>query len=351
MLGSALVYLSLAVACAGTVALIRPLAPGFLATRTRGIIVIGIGLAGAAAALLLPAFESRVPAAATRLDEFVPAWQFREIHTMRIAAAPARAFDAIRQVRADEIVLFRALTWIRRGGRALPPGILNAGSDEGLIAVAVKGGFITLADDAPREIVIGTVVAGPPGARGPLTPAVIKAPPQGFAIAAMNFIVTPDGPNASIVSTETRVFATSAGARRRFAAYWRVIYPGSALIRRMWLRAIARRATEVKIGSPSAADDRQTPSPHPRARHAAAVRRLGSHGTRLFHQARLRRGVRRARGEDVSPRRPAHPAARSRVAGSQIPSHDSRDPPDRADDRRLGPAQSGDTPARGPACA
>ena len=28
--------------------------------------------------------------------------------------------------------------------------------------------------------------------------------------------------------------------RRRFAGYWRVIYPGSALIRRMWLRAIIR---------------------------------------------------------------------------------------------------------------
>ena len=43
-------------------------------------------------------------------------------------------------------------------------------------------------------------------------------------------------------STETRVFATDDSARRRFAAFWRVIYPGSALIRRMWLRAIQRRA-------------------------------------------------------------------------------------------------------------
>jgi hypothetical protein len=59
----------------------------------------------------------------------------------------------------------------------------------------------------------------------------------------MNFVVTPDGPNASTVSTETRVFASNAAARRQFAAYWRVIYPGSALIRRMWLRAIARRAS------------------------------------------------------------------------------------------------------------
>ena len=58
----------------------------------------------------------------------------------------------------------------------------------------------------------------------------------------MSFSVVPDGLNASVVSTETRVFANSAGARRRFALYWRLIYPGSAIIRRMWLRAIERRA-------------------------------------------------------------------------------------------------------------
>jgi hypothetical protein len=59
----------------------------------------------------------------------------------------------------------------------------------------------------------------------------------------MNFRVTPDGAGGSMVSTETRVFASDASARRRFAAYWRLIYPGSATIRRMWLRAIERRAT------------------------------------------------------------------------------------------------------------
>ncbi len=44
------------------------------------------------------------------------------------------------------------------------------------------------------------------------------------------------------LTTETRVFATDSRARRRFAVYWRVIYPGSALIRRSWLDAIKRRA-------------------------------------------------------------------------------------------------------------
>jgi hypothetical protein len=41
---------------------------------------------------------------------------------------------------------------------------------------------------------------------------------------------------------ETRVHTTDAAAERRFAVYWRLIYPGSAFIRRMWLEAIRRRA-------------------------------------------------------------------------------------------------------------
>ena len=40
----------------------------------------------------------------------------------------------------------------------------------------------------------------------------------------------------------TRVCAADPQAVRAFAAYWRVIYPGSALIRIMWLRAIRLRA-------------------------------------------------------------------------------------------------------------
>jgi len=31
-------------------------------------------------------------------------------------------------------------------------------------------------------------------------------------------------------------------ARRSFAVYWRIIHPGSDIIRRMWLRAVKLRA-------------------------------------------------------------------------------------------------------------
>jgi hypothetical protein len=242
MWGSATVYSGVVIALIGLALIVRPLG-SLRFTRSRGLVVVTVGVLVAGIGLLLPAAESRITRVQTRLDEFAPVWQFREAHTIRVAAPPARVFEAIRRVRADEIRLFQTLTWIRRGGRQLPPGILNAGNREPLIDVATHSGFVRLADDAPRELVIGTVVMAPAGTRGTLTPQVFQSPlPPGFVLAAMNFIVTADGPRGSWVSTETRVFANSASTRRRFAAYWRVIYPGSAIIRRMWLRAIQRRA-------------------------------------------------------------------------------------------------------------
>ena len=59
----------------------------------------------------------------------------------------------------------------------------------------------------------------------------------GFAKMAFNFRL--DG---STLSTETRVLLTDERSRRAFRRYWFVIRPFSGLIRRAWLRAIARRA-------------------------------------------------------------------------------------------------------------
>ena len=63
----------------------------------------------------------------------------------------------------------------------------------------------------------------------------------GFAKAVMNFHVRAV-PGGTVMTTETRVRATDDEARRKFRRYWRVVMPGSALIRRAWLRAIRKRA-------------------------------------------------------------------------------------------------------------
>lgn len=236
MLGATIVYSGFGLIALGALLSLRR------RTRGRGALVALAGITVAATGFLLPAPERRRERVASHLDELLPRWQFHEVHTARVAAPPERVFAAIREVRADEIALFKTLTWIRRCGRELPESILNAGDREPILDVATRSGFVWLADDEPRELVVGTAVIAPRGTT--LTPDAFRQTlPPGFALAAMNFTVTPDANGGSIVSTETRVYANDPRTTSRFRAYWRVIYPGSAIIRRMWLRAIERRAT------------------------------------------------------------------------------------------------------------
>jgi len=197
-----------------------------------------------AVGMLAPVKERRGGSSHTRLDEFVPAYQFNEVHSLVIAAPAERVFRAIQETTAGEIRFFRLLTTIRRFGRPGPENILNAPEHIPILEVATRTSFLTLANDLNREIVVGTVVIAPPDARpsGPLTPEVFRGITRpGFALAAMNFRLTPNG-TSTLLTTETRVYATDRATQRRFARYWRVIFPGSALIRRSWLAAIRRRA-------------------------------------------------------------------------------------------------------------
>ncbi len=242
---SVLVYLGLISALLACISLVKPLKFLGITNRARAAVVLGGAMLLAGVGFHWPAKETRIAEPQTELDHFTPVWQFGEFHSSRVAASCDRAYAAIKAVRADEILLFHTLTWIRRFGRPGPESILNPSERLPLLEVATRTSFVLLAERAGREIVVGTDVATPPGFRlgRPPVPQDFKAAhAPGFAIAAMNFLVSDDGPGACLVTTETRVYATDASTRRKFGYYWRVIYPGSALIRVMWLRAIKHRA-------------------------------------------------------------------------------------------------------------
>ncbi len=245
MLGVGLVYAGLIAVLVGAASLIKPLAFLGIRTRPRGALVLGIGLIVAAVGAFLPARDTRVEAIQTHLDEFAPVYQFNEVHRIQVRAPRNRVYRAIKEVTADEILLFRTLTWLRRLGRPGRESILNAPERLPLLEVATRTSFLLLAEEPEREVVVGTLVLAPAGVQitAQPTPDDFKAlDASGFAKATMNFRLEDLGTDTCIVTTETRVYATDASARCRFAAYWRVIYPGSAFIRRMWLRAIKRRA-------------------------------------------------------------------------------------------------------------
>jgi hypothetical protein len=247
MIDSYLVYLGLTLLFAGLLSLIRPLRFVYIRTRRLALMVAGCGLLLSLGTLLLPYGNQEAASRVSKLDEWMPRWQVGERHVLKIAAPPAKVFAAIHEVRADEILLFRTLTAIRRCGGTGPESILNAPEQKPLLDVATQTTFILLDDIAPRELVMGTVIAAPRAVResGRLEPDLFrKTLPPGVVLAAMNFLVTPSEDGGSTVTTETRVSANSPAAVRRFGIYWRIIHPGSDLIRRMWLRAVAVRAED-----------------------------------------------------------------------------------------------------------
>jgi hypothetical protein len=247
MPGVVLVYLGLGTVLLGVISLLRPLAFLAIGSRRIALLVMALGVLLFVIGEVLPAEEIRVTERRTRLDEFMPVYQFSEFHSARVKAPKEKVYNAIKSVPADEIAFFHTLVWIRRLGRSGPESILNPPVGQPILDVATRTGFLVLAEEPNHEIVLGTLVGAPPGwhLSGRATPAGFKALHEpGFIPAAMNFRLTDDEtePGVTIVTTETRVYATDPSSRARFARYWRVIYPGSALIRRMWLRAIVNRS-------------------------------------------------------------------------------------------------------------
>jgi hypothetical protein len=221
-------YLGALLILGGGAGILRPFPRLGLRTRRRSLLLAAAGAACCLAAFLWPTPTIRVAHPESALDTAMPAYQFVEHYETFVRASPPAVFDAIHQVTAEEIRGFQTLTWIRNPRlRSSRETILSAPADRPILAVALGSGFTLVAERPGTEIAIATQVA--PGVS-----------------AIMNFEVHRAGGGLSRVSTETRVHALEGRPLRAFTVYWRYIYPGSALIRVEWLKAIKRRAEAAR---------------------------------------------------------------------------------------------------------
>jgi hypothetical protein len=171
------------------------------------------------------------------LDDFLPAYEFSERHSLAIDAPAARIDEALRTVSIRDIPVARALWWIRRLGRPygdsrkpfvggeLPGVALEDVPGEGIV-LGLTGQFWRLLGDRDRD--------APRTADEFLA---FRRPDRCKAV--IDFRVGP-----SSLSTETRIHVADPAARRKFQLYWFVIHPFSGLIRILMLRA-ARRLAEA----------------------------------------------------------------------------------------------------------
>lgn len=169
------------------------------------------------------------------LDQAMTACDRREVHRRKTAAAPPALWAAIHDLRADELTAMRVLMGIRTLGRKTGEGDLT------VLEGFRRMGFRKVAEEPDRELVvvgIGRFWTPSGGLRKVQDDEqFLNFQEPGYAKVAFNFRIE-DG----VISTETRIAATDAHARRRFRLYWLAIRPGSGLIRREWLRALDRRA-------------------------------------------------------------------------------------------------------------
>jgi hypothetical protein len=184
---------------------------------------------------------------ATILDEALPEFDVHEVHERELRVEPGVAWDALRAVRPLDVRVLGPLMALR-GLPSLLSGRswLRYDHSATLLDVMVRTGFVLLGERPGAELAVGAIgrfwsltANKPLHVASPADFAAFAEP--GYAKAAVNFKLEPTAAG-TLVRTETRIAGTDPEASRMFGRYWRVIYPGSALIRISWLNAIRRRA-------------------------------------------------------------------------------------------------------------
>ncbi len=191
--------------------------------------------------------------APTVLDSVLPARESErgEFHAIEIHASPEAVMAAVKAVRPNEIAWLPLLFFLR----ALPARLLtrpwhwartSARRHESLLAMTLESGWVELGGDE-REIVVASIgqfwkLAGGHTVRVASAAEFRAFHVAGYARTAVNFLIEPVEPGRVRLTTETRIATTDGHARCKFAPYWAVVKPFTALIRRGVLRAIRRRA-------------------------------------------------------------------------------------------------------------
>jgi hypothetical protein len=204
---------------------------------------------GAALALFWPTSTTSVLERKSLLDAAMPQYEFVEHHRIRVHAPLQDAYSALQAVTLDELAAYPILMKIRSGAmgrrwskpKGPSPAIIAVFSDPG-------SGYV-LIERNEREMVfggLGRVVAN--GEKPVLSsPAAFASFHQsGCVKVAFNLKVDDSGNGWSTLSTETRLRGLDAESRRGMAAYWRLIYPGSGMLRTMWLQAARARAENAQ---------------------------------------------------------------------------------------------------------
>ena len=233
------VYLGIVIFVVGLLSVIKPIRFFYIRSRKLALLLVGAGLLLFVTGMILPSPLIRSSRPHQCIDDFMPEYQFYEYHDMSVNAPAEAVNKAVREVAFTDIPIARWLLRIR--------GMTTGQFEQPILEELTQPGtgFLSLENSNPYEYVGGMV--GKPWSND--QPPDVKTPDEfrafrldGNIKVAFNMHVVAMEDGKCRLSSETRIIGVDASAHKAFSHYWRVIYPGSAIIRRVWLEAIAERA-------------------------------------------------------------------------------------------------------------
>jgi hypothetical protein len=171
-------------------------------------------------------------------------YQFYERHATRIHARPEQVMEAIRQSTFGDMKSLATLLKIR-GAVLRTPAHDNGGlQDMRILDAFSKSGY--LFDGSEHEVTMfGIGKPAPPRPELHTLRQFADYREHGAVKMAFDLSVEDAGEGWCAISTETRLLALDDATRRGAGTFWRLIVPGSGLLRRQWLDGIRRRAESM----------------------------------------------------------------------------------------------------------
>jgi hypothetical protein len=211
--------------------------------RAIGATVLVGGVALTLASLYWPASMIRVARPRTRLDEIMPDYQFSERHSATIHAHPERVMRAVRDSTFGDMKSLATLLRIRAAALRAPADESDIfARDNRILDLFSASGYITGGSDHEILSCGGANVRTQHNLKPSTLQEFADYREPGAVKMAFDFYVEDEGGGWSTLTTETRVLATDDLTRRGMGRYWRLIVPGSGLLRRQWLDGIKKRA-------------------------------------------------------------------------------------------------------------
>jgi hypothetical protein len=184
---------------------------------------------------ILPEFDATI--VEHRIVEGEPDTVYDAVCSVDLAAL-ARGNPAVRGLFATRAAAERVIGALTDRPRQPPP------PDEPLRLgdLPDHGEWVTLGDDPPRELtfgVIGRFWSGETVWETIDAADFVAFDHPGFAKIACSVSLRPYGSARTLVSYEARTYGVDVESSARFLRYWRLVWPGVAMVMRAFLRAVA----------------------------------------------------------------------------------------------------------------